>query len=42
MRYAADTAEAVGSVIALVGIPALAWLGFVGLIQATTHLLGLP
>ncbi len=41
MTLAADTAEAVGSVIALIGIPVLAWLGFAGLIQATTQLLGL-
>ena len=40
-RYAADTIEAVGSAIALVGIPAVAWLGFVGLIEAVTRSLGL-
>ncbi len=41
MRHAADTAEAVGSVVALLGIPTLAWLGFVGLIEAVTLSLGL-
>jgi hypothetical protein len=40
-RYAADTIEAVGSAVALVGIPAVAWLGFVGLIEAVSRSLGL-
>ena len=41
MRHAADAAEAVGSVVALVGIPAITWLGFVELIQAVTAFLDL-
>jgi hypothetical protein len=41
MRHATDAAEAVGSIAALIGIPALTWAGFVGLIEAATQLLGL-
>ena len=41
MRHAAETAEALGSAAALVGIPVLAWLGFVHLIEAVTLSLGL-
>ncbi len=41
MRQAAETAEALGSAITLVAIPALAWLGFVRLVEAVTLSLGL-
>jgi hypothetical protein len=41
MRHAAEAAEALGSAVALVGIPALAWFGFVRLIEAVTLSLGL-
>ncbi len=41
MRHAADTVEAVGSGIALVGIPAVTWLGFVEAVQAATAFLDL-
>ena len=41
MRQAAETAEALGSAAALVGIPILAWLGFVRLVEAVTLSLGL-
>ena len=41
VRYVADMAKAVGSAVALAGIPVAAWLGFVGMIQAATQLLGL-
>ena len=41
MGRAAETAEALGSAVALVSIPAFAWLGFVRLIEAVTLSLGL-
>ena len=41
MQRATNAAEAIGSIVALVGIPALAWAGFVGLLEAATALLGL-
>jgi hypothetical protein len=41
MRHAADTVEAVGSGIALVGIPAVTWLGFVEAVQTATAFLDL-
>ena len=40
-RYVAEITEALGSAIALVGIPALAWFGFVRLVEAVTLSLGL-
>ena len=40
-KHAASAVEAVGSAAALIGIPAVLWLGFVGLIQAVTRSLGL-
>ncbi len=40
-KHAASAIEAVGSAVALIGIPAVLWLGFVGLIQAVTRSLGL-
>ena len=41
MRYAADVTKALGSTIALIGIPILAWLGFVALIEVVALLLDL-
>jgi hypothetical protein len=41
MRQAADIAEGVGSVVALVGIPAITWLGFVEAVQTATAFLDL-